>query len=116
MLAGQPLKRVHLVSCPNLVDLTPLAQCQDLEEVIVSKEAGNLEFLLELLELRCKVRSRLKQPVLSTGLIRKSQTHHMPLVLLPSPMTQAVLGSAARLWVASILGDTQHGDVLAGLN
>ncbi|MFT5465915.1 MAG: tetratricopeptide (TPR) repeat protein [Verrucomicrobiales bacterium] len=51
-IAGPALKRVELTACPNLVDLSPLAQCKELEEVVVSKNAGNLEFLLELPKLR----------------------------------------------------------------
>jgi len=39
----------------------------------------------------------------------------MPLFFLPSPVAQAMLGCAASLWLASILGNAKHGDVLAGL-
>jgi hypothetical protein len=67
---------------------------------------------LELLKLGSEIRRSFKQPVLSTCLIRKPKAYHLSLLFLSPPMAQAMLGIASRLWIASILSNAQHGNVL----
>jgi len=47
-LAGLPIRELRLDGCEKLQDLTPLAQCTNLEVLILPRNHGNIEFLRNL--------------------------------------------------------------------
>lgn len=51
-LAGMPLRKLRLDGCKNLTDLAPLAQCTQLEELILPPRHGNINFLKALPNLK----------------------------------------------------------------
>ena len=51
-LAGLPISELRLDGCKQLKDLTPLAQCSNLEVLILPRNHGNIEFLRNLPKLK----------------------------------------------------------------
>jgi len=51
-LAGLPLRELRLDGCENLRDLSPLAQCTQLETLTLPRNHGNIEFLKNLPNLK----------------------------------------------------------------
>lgn len=52
VLQGMPLQELVLSGCTNLIDLTPLAQCRQLERLAIPKNRRNIEFLRQLPKLK----------------------------------------------------------------
>jgi len=50
-LRGMPLKRLRLHDCPELTDLSPLADCMELREITLPPDARNIESLRTLPKL-----------------------------------------------------------------
>ncbi len=51
-LAGLPIRELRLDGCEKLQDLTPLAQCTELEILILPRNHGNIDFLRNLPKLK----------------------------------------------------------------
>ena len=51
-LAGLPIHELRLDGCEKLQDLTPLAQCTELEVLILPRNHGNIDFLRNLPKLK----------------------------------------------------------------
>ena len=51
-LAGLPIRELRLDGCNNLRDLTPLAQCTNLETLTLPRTHGNITFLKNLPKLK----------------------------------------------------------------
>ena len=51
-LAGSPIRELRLDGCNNLRDLTPLAQCTNLETLTLPRTHGNITFLKNLPKLK----------------------------------------------------------------
>jgi hypothetical protein len=51
-LRGMPLHNLNLYNCDKLHDLTPLADCKQLENLILPPQPGNIEFLRQHPSLR----------------------------------------------------------------
>ena len=51
-LVGLPIRQLRLDGCTQLTDLRPLAQCTELETLILPPKPGDITFLKQLPKLR----------------------------------------------------------------